>query len=95
MAEHKTIHRYPVVVSDRVPISMDEGAEILSVAPARDGDGYSELELWATAYPGEKVGWRELVIVGTGNPVPPRPLRFIGTCVMPRGLVWHVFEAAR
>jgi hypothetical protein len=94
MNEQRTIHRHPIFVADRVSLWVHPASEVLSVAPARDGEGVSRLDVWTTTpqSPGFKTERRELVIVGTGNPVPAEPLRFIGTCVMPSGLVWHVFE---
>lgn len=87
----KHIYRYQLFVADHVPIVLQRGSTILSVAPSRTSDMH--IDLWATAYnPPGQPHVRDLYIVGTGGPIPALPLRFIGTCVMPNGLVWHVFE---
>jgi hypothetical protein len=58
------------------------------------------IDLWALVPEVAPAVPYDLHIVGTGNPMPPQLTRhgipsvaamFVGTCVMPSGLVWHVF----
>lgn len=92
MAE-KRIAQFPVFAADRTSVFLPRGAEILSCLPSRFGDGATQFELWVLQDLHAPSEMRELVIVG--NQVPDVPLRFISTCVMPTGLVWHVFEVMR
>ena len=56
------------------------------------------IDLWIKVGPSHLNTDLWIYIVGTGNPMPEHPrtggsldLNFIGTCVMPNDLVWHVF----
>lgn len=88
----KTIYKYLLPIVDKQNIEMTYGAEILSAGL----DPQGRLSLWATAdldapnYPTE----REIRIVGTGNPMPGNPMRFIDT-VVDGPFVWHVFEVTK
>lgn len=90
----KTIYRYQVPVADRLTVQMPAGATVLSVRPSR-GRLDDQLDVWAvvdTSAPDEA---RELLVVGTGNPLPDDVGAFVGTVLTHGGVfVWHVFEAA-
>lgn len=84
------IHRITLDVQDEQALVMHPAAQILSVAPTRDG-GSSQIDLWFTAYPNDRThSDRPVYMAGTGHPIPDG--RFVGTVVTPSGLVWHVFE---
>lgn len=84
------IYRFTLPVLDGQVLSIHAGAQILSVAPTRDGSS-DRIDLWASTYPNDLPrSGRWIHIAGTGHPLPTG--RFIGTVVTPAGLVWHVFE---
>lgn len=82
----KTIWKYNLLRLGDQQIEMPKGAKPLSVA-MQDG----RLVLWSEVdteqYTTELV---TVYIIGTGNPMPERPLRFIGTA-QDGLLVWHIF----
>lgn len=87
----RTIWKYPFHVNDSVVIEMPIGAKIIPfVGGAMPYDDM--LFIWAEVDPEAEREDRVLHVVGTGNPMPQRPMRHIGTC--PNGrFVWHVYEA--
>lgn len=101
------ILRVEVEVTDFQVIELPNPARILSVAPARTGG--ERIDVWFIDYEDQavvklrsaKAGRQATVdvglwIVGTGNPMPPMldNADFLGTCVMPSDLVWHVFAGS-
>lgn len=95
------IKRLSLDVTDYQTVALTDGAKILHVAPCRTGA--ERIDLWfldPEDWPGVEFS-TGIYIVGTGNPMPdrlrpiglpvPQP-RYIGTCVMPSRLVWHVFS---
>lgn len=87
------IFRQQLLIIDDVDIFVPKGTKPLSVAPGRGGNDH--LDLWYSipdSFPDERVGM-SVHIAGTGPPIEPEVSLddFIGTCVMPNGLVWHVF----
>lgn len=74
-------------------IDVPSGAKVLSVAPARHvTDGL--IDVWYTVSDVDNpVETYPLTILGTGHQFSIKILEqdFIGTCVMPSGLVWHIF----
>lgn len=81
------IWNYELRITDVQTIEVPAGTKALSVA-GQDGT----LCLWATVpEPISSVHARiRVVIIGTGNPAPSNPGRFIGTAVI-GFFVWHVF----
>lgn len=71
---------YQEITSDAIPLAVD---------PGRTHNG---IDIWTIHHNGKSEEKRGIYIVGTGNPMPDGLSAFIGTCVMPNGLVWHVFE---
>ena len=89
----RTIWKYPFHVNDSVVIEMPVGAKIIPfVAAARLEYGERGLVVWAEVDPEAEREDRVLHVVGTGNPMPQRPMRHIGTCIA-GPFVWHVYEA--
>lgn len=85
----KTIYKYNLEITDRQIVKMPYNSEIISVK----NQGNS-LCLWAMVETNNEVRpTYEIEIFGTGNPIEKDVFReFIDTCVMPNGLVWHVFK---
>lgn len=82
------VFKYPLQVVDSQAIWLPDHAQILSVQMQGD-----QLQLWALV--DERLTEKlhtEIIIVGTGHPVP-EVKEFIGTFQMLSGsLVFHVFE---
>ena len=83
------IWKYPIVVADRVAITMPPGAQFLT-AQVQHGT----LCLWALVddtKPDSET--RTIAIYGTGNPIPDSPGKYISTFQLFGGdLVFHAFE---
>lgn len=82
------VWKFSLLVVDRQTIWMPTDAQILTVQTQRD-----ELQLWALCderEPGTEA--HEIVICGTGNPVPAAPGEYLGTFQTDGALVWHVFD---
>lgn len=87
------IFRYRMTVNDFPEVLMPSGAEVLSVAPCRNGS-VQELDLWALVDPAAPTRPRKFRVVGTGNPIGGGLGRFIGTVSLLGGaFIGHVFEA--
>lgn len=84
------IYKYPLVLTDQQSHPMPAGADILSAGLGANG----QLCVWAMVNPNSGLRPRHLWIVGTGNPLPEVPLRFIGSVTI-APFVWHVFEELR
>lgn len=83
-----TIHKYTLQITDRQQVTMPKGAVMLCVQ-VQSG----RLCLWAQVDPDEKrQEHREIVIYGTGHPMPDCPGDYIGTGQV-SGFVWHVYAA--
>lgn len=84
----RTIHKYPLVISDYQQLYLPSQHRLLSVA-----EQSGSLCLWAeveTDSPRTHVGIR---IVGTGNSIAPNEVNeFIGTVQTSNGFVWHIFK---
>jgi len=87
----KTIYKYNLEITDRQSLELPKNADILSV---KNQD--NKLCLWAYVDTEiEEKTIHEIEVFGTGNPIfeNSKTVReFLGTCVMPNGLVWHVFK---
>lgn len=81
------IHRSLVEVTE-APVVIDT-TRVLSVAPARNSGEF--VDIWFVANERGQIGQTTVDIYGTGHPLVDDPGEFIGTCVMPSQLVWHVF----
>lgn len=96
---HSAIYRYPLDVTYyQELIQIPTAHKILSVAPGRDQPRDYEIDLWMKVSPSDVHTRVAIYMLSTGHPVPVNSvgadldLKFIGTCVMNDGLVWHVFE---
>lgn len=89
----ETIYKYPLAMIDSQKIEMPVNAQILCAQVQRH-----EVCLWAQVAvddPRARTAEREILIVGTGNPLPARANRYIGTVQLTGaydGLVFHVYE---
>jgi hypothetical protein len=87
----KRIFKFPLAIIDIQSIDMPEGAEILSVQNQNGA-----VCAWALCDPIAPLVGCEIRIVGTGNPTPDNPGKFLGTVQTYDGsLVWHIFEVAK
>lgn len=83
----KTIWKFAVPIDDELQIKLPSGAEVLCV----------QLQggvptIWAIVNPRAKPELRTFYVCGTGNPIPERPMRYLGT-FQQQPFVWHLFEA--
>ena len=84
------VFRYPLLIVDKQEIDLPLSAQILHVAPGR-GPSYA-LDLWAQVPEEAPMVPTVIRIFGTGHPMDHHTqLEYIGTCVMPDELVWHVY----
>lgn len=84
-----TIWKFPLVLTDVQTVMMPEFGQILT-AQMQNGSG---LCLWAFVNPESPLQPRTIVVLGTGNPAPENPGKYISTVQMQGGaLVWHIFE---
>lgn len=86
----KAIWKFPIHVSDSVVVQMPKGARIL---PHVEAVSPSVIVFWAEVnsvegYPTED---RVLYVVGTGNQMPERANKHLGTTVAGQ-FVWHLYE---
>lgn len=95
MSDHR-IYRYTLPVEDFTVLHLPAGAEVLSVAPARDGS--VSIDMWAWVDRDAPEEPRGFHVLGTGNPAPDRQTlgRFVGTVALLEGtFIGHVFEVRR
>lgn len=86
-----TIYKYPLETTDEQKIEMPKGANILTVQ-VQNGTPC----LWALVNPENRPEQRIISIFGTGNPIKPANIVYIGTYQLMEGkLVLHVFETHR
>lgn len=87
----KTIYKYNLEITDRQLIEMPINSEILSAK--NQGDN---LFIWVLVDNETDLKEScEIEIFGTGNPIYENEhtcRQFIETCIMPNGLVWHLFK---
>lgn len=92
---------YPAVLRFPVAVGVGEYTEfevptshtVRSVAPGRSSLGYP-LDVWIECNPSHHNTNLRFKVVGTGHASPNSPLEhwtFLGTCVNPDDLVWHVY----
>lgn len=80
----RTIHKYPLELTDHQYIKILKGYKLLFV-----GNQNGKLCLWVE---GHDIGLVsiQIVIVGTGNPVPKNG-RYVGSAIITPH-VWHVYQ---
>lgn len=81
----KTIWKYVLQLEEKQNFDMPIGAEILSCGL----DPMGQISIWAMVDTEKDYIGRQIVIVGTGNPVP-TGLKFIGS-VTQGPFMWHIF----
>ena len=84
----RTIFKYPIAMLERTTLHIPKGAKLLCVAE-QNGAWF----LWAEIDTSKLPTKREIVIVGTGQPMlKDAAMWYIGTIHTSGGYVWHVFE---
>src|SRR5260221_9520402 len=86
MSERR-MFRYVVPVDDQAHEFTMTGDPV-AVAARSAG----EVEFWAEHDSGREGRERAFRVFGTGQPLPPPPARWVGTCNRVSGLVWHLLE---
>lgn len=87
----KNILKYTLKIDDRQTISMPVDAKPLTVAMQR-----GNLCLWVAADTQKPMTAFDVAVVGTGQPIPPSDLEYVGTAHdTDMGFVWHVFVGVR
>ena len=88
----RTVSKFPLMVGDRISVSMPVGAQILRFEMQ---EGVPTL--WALVDDRAPVETRRFRLAGTGDPLD--DLRgevcYLGTIFPPSGLVFHLFEFER
>lgn len=91
----ETIWKYKLQITDEQEVEMPAFADILTVQKGQDED---DIFLYAIVNPEAEKETREILIFGTGNPLP-SDVHFDVNCVYigtvqthNHNLVWHVFE---
>lgn len=87
------VYCYELRVDDVQIVNLPSAHQILSVAPGRGR--FDTIDCWTLVAPSHHTVARTFHVVGTGNPMPYTDDVFVGTAVMPNGLVWHVFVEPR
>lgn len=85
----RTIYKYPLDLTDSQILHLPSSAKPLSVQLQGE-----QLCMWAEVNTG--VGGRKevvITIVGTGHPIPPGAVHYLGT-VQQGQFVWHVYASA-
>jgi hypothetical protein len=83
----KTIHKYPLEITDRQRFFVPRGARLLTAQNQR-----GTLCLWAEVDTAATSEYREALVVGTGNPLPDDFAQFDYVGTAQHGpLVWHVY----
>lgn len=83
----KTVWKFKLEPEVEIP----RGAKVLSVH-----EQLGDLWIWAIVNPNNRSETRRFAVFATGEDVPNRSLRFIGTVLLNRGrLVQHVFEIVK
>jgi hypothetical protein len=94
----KTIWKFQLTEGILQKIPLPRGAEILHVGrqplyPDLPGDGFGQLMLWAMVDSLAVVDEVRIWVVATGESLPEDfDWSYLGTALMPSGLVWHVFR---
>lgn len=92
----KTIHKYPLKITDFQEVEMPEGAMVLSVVtmPAPIGTSTEQVCVYAEVDTERPLVPRRFRIYGTGHEMNHQhEMEYIGTVTMSnRALVWHVYE---
>ena len=90
----RTVHKvqltnkYDVLATTTVPFNAPEGLTWLHVANQND-----EICVWYEVDTSQPTGRYVLHIVGTGQAIPERATRYVGTALMADGnFVFHVYE---
>jgi hypothetical protein len=85
----KVIYKQILNVGPKQHIPLEEGSEILSVHEQQ-----GKIYLWYVCDPSEPKTSNWFSVFGTGHPFEETrgERKYIGTCHMDTGLVWHVFE---
>lgn len=85
----RTIYKYPLLLTDSQIMWLPLSAKPLSVQLQGE-----QLCLWAEVNAGSS-GQKQVVIsiVGTGHPIPPGAVNYLGT-VQQGQFVWHVYASA-
>lgn len=86
------IYKYELKITDKQVVKMPAGADLLSVQPSDPNRQEDMLWVWALVDEKDSQMSREFLIVGTGHECNARFYGYLGTCMMPNGLVWHVFH---
>lgn len=82
----RTIYRYPLRVTDVQTITGPGLGRVVAVDNRR-----GELEVWAEVDTHDVEMTRSVIIVGTGNPIPPGAGRHVGHYI-DGPFVWHIYE---
>jgi hypothetical protein len=86
-----TIYKYVLPIHGEVKLKVPS-----LFRPLYIGTKEGELCLWALVDPSTLEQTRIINIYGTGQPVElMSSFDYIGSCIMPNGLVWHVVDGGR
>lgn len=94
----RTIFKYPIEIVDEQVVMVPAGAKPLHFdlqkVPRRPIEHFEgEPTLWLEVDDSATKVPLRLFVVGTGNPIPPNAVNYIGTVLMPP-FVWHLYSEA-
>lgn len=91
----QTVWRFEHRVVEHLDIEVPAAATVLLVRPHRRR--LNDIEIWVQLDPTAPVETRRLVLVGTGQPVPPDAGRYVGTVFVgpAESFVFHLYEQGR
>lgn len=84
-----TIHKYPIEITNRQSIKLPLGYAIINVGFDHEDRRISRLCIWAAVNTESTMMDVEIIIVGTGHPLP-HVGDHLGT-VVDGSFIWHVF----
>jgi hypothetical protein len=84
----KTVYKYEIPLETAFELRLPSGAKILTVQ-LQDGQPH----IWALVDPRVRPTVRRFIMMGTGSPIPPTLLEYVGTFQM-KDLVFHLFETS-
>jgi hypothetical protein len=83
----RTVYKYPLSIVDAQTVLIPSGATFRHVGLDPGG----KLCVWAEVDTKNRSVSKTFYLVGTGNPIPDTPVRFLGAVVQ-GPFVWHVYQ---
>jgi len=82
----KTIYKFPLEITDYSTLRTHDKAKVMHV-----GEQGGQLCIWLEVDLTQVVATHGFYIRGTGHVITGEEGQFLGTVLMPNGLVWHIY----